>query len=158
MRGPAVVRGRGDAGDRSQHFFGDVSDDVLDLAAALICKQGGEAGVLDVTAEQGGDLGAGAHFSVVVVSVRPEADTPDAIAAFASSHGLKSGYYWLTGTRQALSKVWDSYGVGVQVAAGDLAHSSIIYLIDRNGAERIAFGDVPDVAAVEGDVRFLESR
>jgi len=101
------------------------------------------------------DLGSGAHFSVVVVSVRPEADTPANIAAFAGAHGLKAGYFWLTGTRQQLASVWDSYGVGVQVANGDLAHSSIIYLIDRNGAERVAFADVPDVASVETDVRFL---
>jgi protein SCO1/2 len=104
------------------------------------------------------NLGPGAQFSVVVVSVRPEADTPTNIATFASAHGLKSGYYWLTGTRDQLASVWDSYGVGVQVANGDLAHSSIIYLIDRNGAERVAFADVPDIAAVVGDVRYLESR
>lgn len=103
------------------------------------------------------DLGSSAHFSVVVVSVHPEADTPANIATFAGAHGLKNGYHWLTGTKQQLASVWDSYGVGVQVANGDLAHSSIIYLIDRSGAERIAFADVPDVASVEGDVRFLEA-
>jgi cytochrome oxidase Cu insertion factor (SCO1/SenC/PrrC family) len=104
------------------------------------------------------DLGSNAHFSVVVVSVRPEADTPANISSFATAHGMKGGYYWLTGTRQQLASVWDSYGVGVQVANGDLAHSSIIYLIDRNGAERVAFADVPDLASVEADVRFLETR
>jgi cytochrome oxidase Cu insertion factor (SCO1/SenC/PrrC family) len=103
------------------------------------------------------DLGAGAQFSVVVVSVHPEVDTPASIAAFAGAHGLKSGYRWLSGTKEQLASVWDSYGVGVQVANGDLAHSSIIYLIDRSGAERVAFADVPDVASVEGDVRFLEA-
>jgi cytochrome oxidase Cu insertion factor (SCO1/SenC/PrrC family) len=82
-------------------------------------------------------------------------DTPASIALFASAHGLKSGYHWLSGTKQELASVWDSYGVGVQVANGDLAHSSIIYLIDRGGAERVAFADVPDVASVEGDVRYL---
>jgi protein SCO1 len=104
------------------------------------------------------DLGSSAHFSVVVVSVRPEADTPSNIATFAGAHGLKDGYHWLTGSREQLASVWDSYGVGVQVANGDLAHSSIIYLIDRSGRERVAFADVPDVASVEGDVRFLETR
>lgn len=103
------------------------------------------------------DLGSHAQFSVVVVSVRPEADTPEAIAAFASAHGLRSGFYWLTGSKTQLASVWDSYGVGVQVANGDLAHSSIIYLIDRSGYERIAFPDVPEAASVEGDVRFLEA-
>jgi len=103
------------------------------------------------------DLGSGAHFSVVVVSVHPEVDTPASIAAFAGAHGLKSGYHWLSGTKEQLAGVWDSYGVGVQVANGDLAHSSIIYLIDRSGAERVAFADVPDIASVEGDVRYLEA-
>ncbi|MHB8612407.1 MAG: SCO family protein [Candidatus Dormibacteraceae bacterium] len=103
------------------------------------------------------DLGSGGQFSVVVVSVHPEADTPASIATFAGAHGLKGGYHWLSGTRQQLSSVWDSYGVGVQVANGDLLHSSIIYLIDRGGHERVAFADVPDLASVESDVRVLEA-
>ena len=103
------------------------------------------------------DLGSSAPFSVVVVSVHPEADNPASIATFASAHGLKAGFYWLTGPRPQLASVWDSYGVGVQVANGDLTHSSIIYLIDRTGDERVAFADVPEAASVEGDVRYLEA-
>jgi protein SCO1 len=103
------------------------------------------------------DLGSRAQFSVVVVSVHPEADTPANIATFANAHGLRDGFYWLTGPRPQLEQVWNSYGVGVQVANGDLAHSSVIYLIDRSGFERVGFADVPDVASVEGDVRVLEA-
>jgi protein SCO1 len=104
-----------------------------------------------------GDLGPRAPFSVVVVSVRPEADTPANIATFANAHGLKDGFYWLTGPRAQLAEVWNSYGVGVLVANGDLAHSSVIYLIDRSGYERVGFADVPPAASVEGDVRILEA-
>jgi protein SCO1 len=104
-----------------------------------------------------GDLGPRAPFSVVVVSVRPEADTPANIATFANTHGLKDGFYWLTGPRPQLAQVWNSYGVGVLIANGDLAHSSVIYLIDRSGYERVGFADVPQAAAVEGDVRILEA-
>lgn len=103
------------------------------------------------------DLGPRAPFSVVVVSVHPEVDTPASIATFASAHGLKDGFYWLTGPRPQLAEVWNSYGVGVLVANGDLAHSSVIYLIDRGGYERVGFADVPQAAAVEGDVRILEA-
>jgi protein SCO1/2 len=103
------------------------------------------------------DVGPGAAFSVVVVSVRPEADTPASIAAFANAHGLKYGFYWLTGPTAQLTDVWNSYGVGVQIANGDLAHSSVIYLIDRSGYERVGFADVPPTTAVEGDVRILEA-
>jgi protein SCO1 len=101
-------------------------------------------------------LGNSAPLTVVVVSVRPEADTPAAIAAFAEAHGLSSPYHWLTGSRAQLAAVWDSYGIDVQAATGDLAHSSVIYLIDRRGYQRVEFADVPDPAWVVSDVRFLQ--
>jgi cytochrome oxidase Cu insertion factor (SCO1/SenC/PrrC family) len=101
------------------------------------------------------DLGRRAPFDVVIVSVRPDADTPANIAAFASAHGLGHQYYWLTGPRPDLQSVWDSYGVAVQVAQGDLAHSSVIYLIDRSGYERVGFEDVPETGAFETDVQIL---
>ncbi len=100
-------------------------------------------------------VGRSAPFDIVVVSVRPDADTPATIAAFASAHGLSGRYYWLTGTRAELAAVWNSYGIGVQVANGDIAHSSVIYLIDRSGYERVGFQDVPGAADVENDVRVL---
>jgi cytochrome oxidase Cu insertion factor (SCO1/SenC/PrrC family) len=103
-------------------------------------------------------LGPKAAFAVVVVSVRPDADTPATIATFATAHGLGGHlFYWLNGTRSQLSDVWNGYGVGVQVASGDLAHSSVIYLIDRSGYERVGFVDVPESASVENDVRILAS-
>jgi cytochrome oxidase Cu insertion factor (SCO1/SenC/PrrC family) len=101
------------------------------------------------------DLGSGASFTVVVVSVKPEADTPSSIATFATAHGLVGHFYWLNGPQPQLSSVWNSYGVAVEVADGDLAHSSVIYLIDRSGYERVGFDDVPDAAWVESDVRIL---
>jgi protein SCO1/2 len=101
------------------------------------------------------DLGKSAPFTVVVVSVRPEADTPGAIAGFADAHGLKEPFYWLNGSRSQLAAVWGSYGISVQAATGDLAHSSVIYLIDRRGYERVGFADVPQPGWVEGDVRLL---
>ena len=102
------------------------------------------------------DLGGGQPLTVVVISVRPEADTPEAIATFAASHGLKAPYYWLNGPRSQLAAVWNSYGISVVPATGDLAHSSIIYLLDRRGYERVAFADVPQSSWLVGDVRLLQ--
>ena len=42
-----------------------------------------------------------------------------------------------------------------KVANGDIAHSSVIYLIDRAGYERVGFADLPAPASVEGDIRIL---
>jgi cytochrome oxidase Cu insertion factor (SCO1/SenC/PrrC family) len=103
------------------------------------------------------DLGPRASFVVVVVSVRPDADTPATISAFANAHGLTGQLYWLTGSRTALADVWNRYGVAVQIANGDLAHSSVIYLIDRGGYERVGFLDVPESSSVETDVKILEA-
>jgi cytochrome oxidase Cu insertion factor (SCO1/SenC/PrrC family) len=101
------------------------------------------------------DVGSRVPFIVVVVSVRPDADTPSTIATFAAAHGLSGNFYWLSGPKAQLPDVWNRYGVGVQVANGDLAHSSVIYLIDRQGFERVGFADVPQSDAVENDVRIL---
>ncbi len=101
------------------------------------------------------DLGSRAPFAVVVVSVHPEVDTPAAIATFAGAHALGGHFYWLVGSRSELSGVWNSYGVGVLVASGDLVHSSVIFLIDGRGYERVGFVDVPQPAWVENDVRIL---
>src|SRR5260221_494332 len=59
MRRRPVVPRRGDAGNRRQHFLCDVSDDVLDLAAAVRREQRGEARILQVVAEQGADPRSG---------------------------------------------------------------------------------------------------
>jgi protein SCO1/2 len=103
------------------------------------------------------DLGPKAAPSVVVVSIRPEVDTPSSIADYASTHGLVGDLHWVSGSDAELAPIWDEYGVGVQVASGDLLHTSVIYLIDRAGYERVAFADLPDQSAVESDVRLLES-
>ncbi|HUZ87279.1 MAG TPA: SCO family protein [Candidatus Baltobacterales bacterium] len=103
------------------------------------------------------DLGRRAPFDVVIISVHPDADTPASIAAFADAHGLGHHYLWLTGTPQDLQSVWNSYGVAVQAAQGDMAHSSVIYLIDRSGYERVGFEDVPETAAFETDVQILNA-
>src|ERR1700693_1991443 len=52
------------------------------------------------------DLGRGVPVTVIVVSVRPETDTPAAIAGFAAVHGLREPFYWLNGSRSQLAGVW----------------------------------------------------
>ena len=101
------------------------------------------------------DLGASVPLTVVVISVRPEVDTPAAINTFAEAHGLREPYAWLNGAKSQLAGVWDSYGITVQPTAGDLAHSSVIYLLDKRGNERVEFADVPDPTWLENDVRLL---
>jgi protein SCO1/2 len=101
------------------------------------------------------DLGASVPLTLVVVSVRPEVDTPAAINTFAVAHGLRQPYAWLNGTKSQLAGVWGDYGITVQPTAGDLEHSSVIYLLDRRGNERVEFADVPDPGWLENDIKLL---
>ena len=101
------------------------------------------------------DLGAGVPLTLVVVTVHPEADTPAAISTFAAAHGLRQPYAWLSGTKSQLAGVWADYGITVQPTAGDLAHSAVIYLLDRRGNLRVEFADVPETSWLESDIRLL---
>ncbi len=102
------------------------------------------------------ELGKSAPLTVVVVTVRPEVDSPGAIAAFAAAHGMRGAYHWLNGSPAYLASVWQNYGITVVPGTGDLAHSSVIYLIDRRGFERVEFADVPQNSWLDGDVRLLD--
>ena len=104
------------------------------------------------------DLGTSVPLTLLVVSVRPEVDTPAAINTFAAAHGLRQPYAWLNGSKSLLAGVWSDYGITVQPAAvGDLAHSSVIFLLDRRGNERVEFADVPDPTWMENDIKLLAS-
>src|SRR5271165_5193752 len=86
MRDGAVLRGRGDAGDRRQHFFGDVADDVLYFAPAFGCKQAGEALVLQIAAEQGRDARSGDAEGIAGIAVVGQHE--DVAEQFAHRAGL----------------------------------------------------------------------
>ncbi|MGH9089487.1 MAG: hypothetical protein ACRDYZ_15500 [Acidimicrobiales bacterium] len=56
-----------------------------------------------------------------------------------SDHGVGAvpHFYFLTGARQALKKVWSDYGITVQIVhIGTLIHSDAMYFIAPGGAER----------------------
>jgi protein SCO1 len=73
---------------------------------------------------------------VVVVSVDPAGDTPaTAIAALRKWH-LPETASWLLGSEAQLRPVWRAYRIVVQAVAGDIVHSTALYVIDRRGDER----------------------
>lgn len=101
-------------------------------------------------------------LSVVIVSVDPENDTPEAAARFLDAYDTTERWSFLTGTRDVLEPIWAAYWVGVTpeseassgagalVAAAPgawlayhedhdherLLHTTPIHLIDRDGQMR----------------------
>jgi len=81
-----------------------------------------------------------ARTTFVLVTLDPAHDAPDTLAAFARSRGL-DGTRWrlLTGSREATTELAALLGVKVRDDGnGVLAHSSNVYLLDRQGVIRHA--------------------
>ena len=120
------------------------------------CKQ-----LCPLEAEQLGQvqrsLGAAAKLSLLVVSVAPATDTPASERAFAATHRWSGDWHWLVGPPDQLASVWKAYSIAVQNAPDNVLHSSVLYLVDRDGYERAgwAAGLQPDL--VTHDVRLLLS-
>ena len=102
-------------------------------------------------------LGAGAHLSVLVVSVAPATDTPSSERAFAATHRWSGDWHWLIGTPDQLAAVWKAYSIAVQNTPDNILHSSVLYLVDRDGFERAGWAAGLEPNLLTHDVRLLLS-
>ena len=95
---------------------------------------------------EGGMLGAAirqvasvARPQLLVVSVDPAGDTAGSVKRAVRKWRLPANTIWLLGTRKQLKPVWDAYQITVEPAAGDIVHSTAVYLLDKRGYERAGF-------------------
>lgn len=104
----------------------------------------------------GHQLGRSARPVLLVVSVNPT-DRPATARAFVHQSGLDTGWtwYWLMGTKAQLAPVWKSYDITVIPQNGDIAHSTVLYLIDAKGQQRAGYLFPFPLGAVTTDVRAL---
>jgi cytochrome oxidase Cu insertion factor (SCO1/SenC/PrrC family) len=86
-------------------------------------------------------LPAAKRPALVVVSVDPSGDTAPSIRHAMTTWGLAGPWtwHWLNGNRSRLAVVWHAYGITVDPSSGDIVHSLVLYLIDRDGYERTAY-------------------
>jgi cytochrome oxidase Cu insertion factor (SCO1/SenC/PrrC family) len=86
-------------------------------------------------------LPAAGRPTLVVVSVDPSGDTPASIRAATRKWGLAGPWrwHWLNGRVSLLRTIWHEYGITVDPTSGDIVHSLVLYLIDRDGFERTAY-------------------
>ena len=94
----------------------------------------------------------GNSIRYVTISVTPEQDTPEALAAYVGQRGLNTEqWHFLTGMEAAIGGlVQTGFGVGGEQAAADradaIAHSSDLFLVDWEGRLRGRY-EVVDFAA-----------
>jgi len=90
-------------------------------------------------AKLGADFGPIVFFASVTVD--PEHDTPEVLRRYAAAHGANPvGWAFLTGTPAEIRDVERRYGVFARKnPGGDVDHTFLTSLIDRNGVLRVQY-------------------
>jgi len=99
-------------------------------------------------------------YLLLSITTDPERDNPAALKDYAGNFKADSGRWsFLTGKRGELSKVWKIFGVNVtKTKSGDVNHTSLTTLIDRQGKRRIDYyGDRWQEKEVVKDIAWLAS-
>lgn len=99
--------------------------------------------------------GDATRVTFIAVSVDPDRDTPQAVQEFSATRGLASNWHYLVGGRAQLAPVWAAYGIGVQAGSNTVTHNDAVYLIDRNGRERVLLHSEDLARDLTNDLRAL---
>jgi protein SCO1/2 len=103
-------------------------------------------------------LGASASgVAILAVSTDPIGDTQAAAQAFSAQHQMLDRWHYLIGAHDQLAPVWKAYGIAVAAGAraGEVTHGLGLYVIDKQGRERVYLGNDFDPAALAADLRIL---
>jgi protein SCO1/2 len=113
-------------------------------------------GTLAQVAQSLADLPAGERPQIILVSVDPQRDTPEQLAAYVRF--FDPSFTGLTGTQHAIDSLTRALGVPVGIRKtgnGDYTvdHSAAIFLIDPQGAMRALFSTPHESAVIADDYR-----
>lgn len=79
----------------------------------------------------------------IAITVDPERDTPQAARRFLEEKGMLGRMHYLTGDREEVEAVWESYNVYVNKIPGEqgyvVDHTAVVYLIDGEGYLRVLY-------------------
>lgn len=97
----------------------------------------------------------------IAISSDPAGDTPASVASFVTAHHLEGLVHYLVGSESQLAPVWANYGIVVRrdPAAGSapavVTHTEGVYVIDRQGRERVFLDSGFDATSLSADLRAL---
>jgi len=80
------------------------------------------------------------NVAVIAISTDPKRDTVEAALKFSQAHTMQDYWHYLIGSRDVLSPVWASYNVSAKPDQQAVNHSLGLYIIDKQGHERIFLG------------------
>jgi protein SCO1/2 len=119
------------------------------------CPQTAEK--LRLTLSRLGAVGNG--VAILAVSVDPQRDDQAAAREFSDRYQMLNRWHYLTGSRDQLAAVWAAYHIAVAPGptAGTINHTLGLYVIDRQGRERVYLSEGFAPAALAADLRILAS-
>ena len=107
-------------------------------------------------------LNLGSHaqnIAVLAVSTDPQRDTIAAAINFSQAHSMLNYWHYLIGTHAQLSPIWSSYSVYAAptptTTGGTISHTTAIFIIDKQGRERVYLGDDATSAQITTDLQLL---
>ncbi|HLW02025.1 MAG TPA: SCO family protein [Ktedonobacterales bacterium] len=101
------------------------------------------------------------EVGVLAVSTDPQNDTTQAAYQFSQTHHLLNQWHFLVGTHATLAPIWSEYSVyaaNTTPTATDnntVDHTVAIYLIDKQGHERVYLGEDFDPNVLASDLQTL---
>lgn len=103
---------------------------------------------------------AAQHIAIVAISSDPKGDTVASVLNFSKAHGLLgySNWHYLMGTQAQLTPVWSTYSVYAVPETTNNAvvdHTTGIFVIDKQGHERVYFGDDVTATQLTTDMQIL---
>ena len=109
---------------------------------------------------------AALRVQLVGIDANPLAASVRDVAAYTHAHHMQGRWWFLTGPRSRLTRIWRAYGVYVAAVHGDIDHQPLVVLIDTRGRERrryftqMNYGGLSEQAEVlaEGIAQMLPGR
>ena len=94
--------------------------------------------------------------TILAVSVDPKGDTRTAAMSFSEQHKMTGYWHFLIGTQNQLSPVWTAYAIDAQrISASTSTHTSALYMIDKEGHERVLLDQDFTSAQMTSDLKTL---
>jgi len=102
------------------------------------------------------DLGSAAkNVQMLAVSTDPARDTTSAALKFSQAHRMQDYWHYLVGKRDQLAPIWSAYGIYAQPVQQTVNHSLGLYIIDKQGNERVFLANDFTPAQLAADLQVL---
>ncbi|HEX4202727.1 MAG TPA: SCO family protein [Ktedonobacteraceae bacterium] len=100
-----------------------------------------------------------ANAAMIAVSVDPQRDNVAAALKFSTEHNLHNSWHYLVGNHSQLQPIWKEYHVEAATVqnAQTIDHSLGLYVIDKQGRERVYFDPDFTPAQLAHDLQVLSN-